>query len=144
MTALLHRMVDQAADRRPEAAAVRCDGAELTWGELASRANGLARVLVGAGRRVRCRTRCTGHLLAERDNDQLVFGRDPEFGSGASQPFVFPDRGRFGVDFFDAHREARALESLTDVRADEARAARHQYASAQEASEVFTSDGEAG
>ena len=49
MTELLHRMVHGAAQRRPEAPAARCDGATLTYGELARRANGLARVLLDGG-----------------------------------------------------------------------------------------------
>ncbi len=49
MSVLLHRMIDGAAQRRPEAPAVRCDGAELTYGQLARRVNGLARVLLGTG-----------------------------------------------------------------------------------------------
>lgn len=49
MPKLLHRMVEEAALRYPEAAAVRCDGETLTWAGLARRANGLARVLLGTG-----------------------------------------------------------------------------------------------
>ncbi len=46
---LLSRLVDEAAMRRPEAPAVRCDGETLSYGELARRSHGLARVLLGAG-----------------------------------------------------------------------------------------------
>ena len=46
---LLHRMIDEAALRHPEAPAVRCDGATLTYEQLARHANGLARVLLGTG-----------------------------------------------------------------------------------------------
>jgi amino acid adenylation domain-containing protein len=46
---LLHRMIDEAALRHPETPAARCDGATLTYEQLARRANGLARVLVGSG-----------------------------------------------------------------------------------------------
>jgi amino acid adenylation domain-containing protein len=49
VTALLHRLIDRAALRDPDAIAVRCDGTELSYGELTSRANGLARVLVDTG-----------------------------------------------------------------------------------------------
>ena len=48
MTVLLNRMLDAAALRRPEAAAVRCDGATLTYEQLARRANGLAQTLVAS------------------------------------------------------------------------------------------------
>ena len=55
MSALLHRMVEEAASRRPEDPAVRCDGATLSYEQLARRANGLARILIetGLGRRDR-------------------------------------------------------------------------------------------
>ncbi len=46
---LLHRMIDEAAERRPEAPAIRCDGETLAYGELARRSNGLARVLLATG-----------------------------------------------------------------------------------------------
>ena len=46
---LLHQMIDEAAHRRPEAAAVRCDGATLSYEELARQTNGMARVLLDAG-----------------------------------------------------------------------------------------------
>jgi len=46
---LLHQMIDEAALRRPEAPAIRCDGATLSYEELTRQANGMARVLVGAG-----------------------------------------------------------------------------------------------
>ena len=46
---LLSRMAGEAAERRPEAPAALCEGRTLTWGELARRANGLARVLVSTG-----------------------------------------------------------------------------------------------
>jgi amino acid adenylation domain-containing protein len=49
MPKLLHQMVQDAALRHPDAAAVRCDGASLSWGDLAFRANGLARVLLETG-----------------------------------------------------------------------------------------------
>jgi amino acid adenylation domain-containing protein len=42
-------MVDEAACRRPEASAASCDGNEMSYGELATRANGMARVLVETG-----------------------------------------------------------------------------------------------
>jgi amino acid adenylation domain-containing protein len=42
-------MIDEAALRRPAAAAVRCDGATLSYEQLARQANGLARVLLGTG-----------------------------------------------------------------------------------------------
>jgi amino acid adenylation domain-containing protein len=45
VTTLLHQVVQDAAQRRPEAQAARCDGTTLTYEELARRANGLARVL---------------------------------------------------------------------------------------------------
>jgi amino acid adenylation domain-containing protein len=45
----LHRMVDDAAMRRPEGDAVRCDGASLSWSDLARRRNGLARLLLDLG-----------------------------------------------------------------------------------------------
>ncbi|MDX2437620.1 MAG: amino acid adenylation domain-containing protein [Acidobacteriota bacterium] len=46
---LLHQMIDQAALRSPEAPAIRCDGATLSYEELARQANGMARVLIDAG-----------------------------------------------------------------------------------------------
>jgi amino acid adenylation domain-containing protein len=49
MSVLLHRLIERAASRDPEAPAARCDGETLTYGELARRANGLARVLLGTG-----------------------------------------------------------------------------------------------
>ena len=49
MRPLLHRMIDEAAARDPEADAARCNGASLSYGELAGRANGLARVLLESG-----------------------------------------------------------------------------------------------
>lgn len=55
MPALLSRLADEAAMRRPEAPAVRCAGETLTWEELARRAHGLARVLLDAGLRPRAR-----------------------------------------------------------------------------------------
>jgi amino acid adenylation domain-containing protein len=42
-------MVEDAALRHPEAPAARCDGATLSYGQLARRANGLARILVETG-----------------------------------------------------------------------------------------------
>jgi acyl-coenzyme A synthetase/AMP-(fatty) acid ligase len=42
-------MVDEAASRHPEASAVSCDGYEMSYGELATRANGVARALVATG-----------------------------------------------------------------------------------------------
>ena len=55
MPVTLHRLVDDAAMRRPDAEAARCDGASLSWSDLARRRNGLARLLVdlGVGRGVR-------------------------------------------------------------------------------------------
>ena len=52
---LLHRLIDRAALHRPEAAAIRYDGETLTYEDLARRANGLARVLLGTGLRPRDR-----------------------------------------------------------------------------------------
>ena len=49
MTMLLHRMVEEAADRRPEATAIRCDGDSLDYGELARQAHGLAHLLLETG-----------------------------------------------------------------------------------------------
>ena len=46
---LLHRMVDEAALRHPDAAAARCEGKTLTYEELARRSNGVARVLLDTG-----------------------------------------------------------------------------------------------
>jgi len=46
---LLHQMVDAAALRHPEAPAARCDGATLSYEQLARRANGLARILGETG-----------------------------------------------------------------------------------------------
>jgi len=46
---LLHQMIDEAALCRPEAPAIRCGGATLSYEELARQANGMARVLLGAG-----------------------------------------------------------------------------------------------
>jgi len=52
---LLHRMIDEAALRHPEAPAVRCEGATLTYEQLARQAHGLARVLLGTGLQRRAR-----------------------------------------------------------------------------------------
>jgi amino acid adenylation domain-containing protein len=49
MPVLLHQMIDEAALRHPEAAAIRCDGASLSYEKLARQSNGLARILIGAG-----------------------------------------------------------------------------------------------
>ncbi len=46
---LLHRMVEEAAERQADAPAIRCDGETLSYEQLARRVNGLARVLVGTG-----------------------------------------------------------------------------------------------
>jgi amino acid adenylation domain-containing protein len=46
---LLSRLVQDAAMRHPSGPAVRCDGETLSYGDLARRANGLARVLVAVG-----------------------------------------------------------------------------------------------
>jgi amino acid adenylation domain-containing protein len=49
MPRVLHRMIDEAASRLPEAIAVSCDGATLSYAELTRHANGLARVLASTG-----------------------------------------------------------------------------------------------
>jgi amino acid adenylation domain-containing protein len=49
MNYLLPHAVDRHADLAPECEAVRCGGAALTYGELARRANGLARLLAAEG-----------------------------------------------------------------------------------------------
>lgn len=49
MTRLLSHLIEDAAQRRPEATAVRCRGDELTYGQLLRRANGLAGVLRDRG-----------------------------------------------------------------------------------------------
>jgi len=49
MPVTLHRMVDEAAMRRPDGDAARCDGAGLSWQELARRVNGVARALLDTG-----------------------------------------------------------------------------------------------
>jgi amino acid adenylation domain-containing protein len=46
---LLNRIVDRAAEHRPDGAAARANDATLTYGELARRSNGLARVLQSTG-----------------------------------------------------------------------------------------------
>jgi amino acid adenylation domain-containing protein len=46
---LLNRIVDRAAGLRPDGAAARANGVTLTYGELARRSNGLARVLKATG-----------------------------------------------------------------------------------------------
>ena len=46
---LLHQMIDEAAMRRPEAPAIRCDGETLSYEQLARRSNRLARVLLDTG-----------------------------------------------------------------------------------------------
>ena len=46
---LLNRLAEEAAMRRPAAAAIRCDADTLSYEQLARRANGLARVLVATG-----------------------------------------------------------------------------------------------
>jgi amino acid adenylation domain-containing protein len=64
MPKLLHRMVEEAALRHPDAVAVRCDGATLSWGDLAHRANGLARVLLETG-------------MARRDRVAVLLAKGP-------------------------------------------------------------------
>lgn len=49
MPRLLSHLVDEAAQRDPEAVAVRCGGESLRYGQLARRSNGLARVLLETG-----------------------------------------------------------------------------------------------
>jgi amino acid adenylation domain-containing protein len=49
MPVTLHRMVDEAAMRRPDGDAARCDGASLSWSDLARRRNGIAQLLVDLG-----------------------------------------------------------------------------------------------
>ena len=68
-TRLLHRMIDEAADRRPEAPAVRCNGETLTYGELARQSHGLARVLLGTG-------------LARRDRVAVLLDKGPRVAVG--------------------------------------------------------------
>ncbi len=53
--ALLHQLLARAAERRPEAMAIRGDGEGLTYEQLARRANGLARVLLDTGLERRAR-----------------------------------------------------------------------------------------
>ena len=55
MARLLHHLLDEAATRNPGGVAVRCDGAGLTWEELAVRAWSLAAVLRDGGVRPRDR-----------------------------------------------------------------------------------------
>ena len=49
MVMLVHRMIDEAALRHPDACAVRCDGEALSYEQLARHSNGLAGVLLEAG-----------------------------------------------------------------------------------------------
>jgi non-ribosomal peptide synthetase component F len=49
MTYLLDQLLDDAASERPDHPAVRCAGRELTYGELADAANGVACALLEAG-----------------------------------------------------------------------------------------------
>jgi amino acid adenylation domain-containing protein len=49
MNYLLPHAVDRAADRAPDHEAVRCAGQALSYGDLARRSNGLARILVDEG-----------------------------------------------------------------------------------------------
>jgi amino acid adenylation domain-containing protein len=49
MSVTLQHLLDEAALRRPDGNAVRCDGAGLNWSELARRSNGLARLLLETG-----------------------------------------------------------------------------------------------
>lgn len=51
MTKLLHRMIEEAADRRPEAVAIRCNGQSLSYEALTRQAHGLAHLLVETGLR---------------------------------------------------------------------------------------------
>ncbi len=66
---LLHQMIDEAALRRPEAPAIRCDGATLSYEELARQANGLARVLIGTG-------------LQRGDRVAVLLGKGPQRSGG--------------------------------------------------------------
>jgi amino acid adenylation domain-containing protein len=49
MPVTLHRLVQDAAMRRPDGVAVRCDGEGVNWSELARRSNGVARALLDSG-----------------------------------------------------------------------------------------------
>ena len=55
MPRLLNRLVDEAASRHPDAAAIRCAGETLSYEQLARRSNGLARVLLATGLERRAR-----------------------------------------------------------------------------------------
>jgi acyl-CoA synthetase (AMP-forming)/AMP-acid ligase II len=62
MTTLLHQMTVEAALARPDAAAARCAGDELTYMELVRSSNGLAAVLADAG-------------VARRDRVAVLLGK---------------------------------------------------------------------
>ncbi len=49
MAVTLHRLALEAAERRPEGDAVRCDGTAVTWAELVRRSHGVARALLDTG-----------------------------------------------------------------------------------------------
>lgn len=51
MTQLLHRMIEEVADHRPESTAIRCNGQCLSYEALACQAHGLAHLLVETGLR---------------------------------------------------------------------------------------------
>ena len=70
MPVLLHQMIDEAALRYPEAAAIRCDGAALSYENLARQSNGLARMLIATG--LQCQDR-VAVLLAKGPNVPVAF-----------------------------------------------------------------------
>ena len=55
MPRLLHRLIDKAAMRRPDATAARCEGEAIDYQELVSHAGGLAHVLLETGLKRRSR-----------------------------------------------------------------------------------------
>ncbi len=69
---LLHQLLDDAARERPEHPAVRCEGDELTYAELAGAANGLARTLLDAG--IRPADRVGIHLPKRVETLVAVYG----------------------------------------------------------------------
>ncbi len=109
---LLHRMIDEAALRRPEAPAVRCDGATLSYEQLARQANGLARVLLETGLARRDRVAVLlgkGLQRAGRFLRGARLGRDP----GADRPEV---PGRAGGPH-PARRRVRRTSSRSQAEA---------------------------
>ena len=71
MAVALHHLALEAAERRPDGEAVRCDGEGLSWAELARRSHGVAHALRESGVR---RGDRVAVLLAKSLDVPVAFG----------------------------------------------------------------------